>query len=82
MKILILDSGVYTAHPAFRNGTIDGYGLVYDEQEDCCIRVADLEDQIGHGTAVYDLIRKNCTCADIRMVKIFEEALELSSLRA
>ncbi|MCL2050246.1 MAG: DUF1611 domain-containing protein [Lachnospiraceae bacterium] len=78
MKILIMDSGVHKEHPALTAEKFDGYGLVYDAAKDKCNSTIDFTDNIGHGTAVYNLIRKNCMDANIKVVKIFDEDFEIS----
>lgn len=78
MEILIIDSGVYFNHPALRLKKIDGYGLTYNSDTQCCVRIDDFEDQIGHGTAVFDLIQRNCPEAKIKNIKIFNHDFDLS----
>lgn len=78
MEIIIIDSGVYAGHPALKNECIYGYGLKYSAESQNCFRVDDFEDNIGHGTAVFHLIRKGCKEADIKNIKIFNSNFDLS----
>ncbi len=77
MQILIVDSGVYKEHPVFVGEKFDGYGLVFNKTTGKCSRVEDFSDHIGHGTAIYNIIRKNCQSADIKMIKIFGNKFEI-----
>ena len=79
MRIFILDSGVNREHPKLRDLTIEGYGLLYEEGSGRCRKIEDIEDRIGHGTAIYDIISSNCPGdAEIVMIKIFWESMEIS----
>jgi len=77
VQILIMDSGVNSMHPALSNEKFDGFGLIYDESSGECTRIPDFEDNIGHGTAVFHLIRKACPTAEIKVVKIFNDYLTI-----
>lgn len=78
MEIIILDSGVNQEHPRLLNKEIQGYGLTYSEKLKKCIKTSDIEDRIGHGTAVYDIIRQDVLNATIKVIKIFNDSVELS----
>ena len=78
MEIIILDSGVCRKHPKFRNTKIEGYALEYNEKKNECRKISEIEDHIGHGTAVYDIIRQNTSDVTVKMIKIFDNSIELS----
>ena len=77
MQILIVDSGVYREHPSFVDEKFNGYGLIFDKKIGECKRLQDFSDNLGHGTAVYNIIRKNCQEAEIKMIKVFDEKFEI-----
>lgn len=64
VKVLIIDSGVYTKHPALKSHHINGYTYKKGKLE------ANIDDDIGHGTAIYGIL---CECepvADITCIRI------------
>lgn len=69
MRIGIIDSGVYAAHPHV-GGVAGGIGIRADGCED-----PDYLDRLGHGTAVTAVIREKAPQAEIFAVKIFYESL-------
>jgi subtilase family protein len=69
MKIGVIDSGVYAAHPHV-NGVAGGIGITSDGREQ-----SDYTDHLGHGTAVTAVIREKAPEAEIFAVKIFHESL-------
>lgn len=77
MKIGIIDSGVRKEHPAFAGKNIQGCSLKYEEGRGV-YQVEDFSDQCGHGTAVYNLVEKGVSDAEIFNIKIFEEELEIT----
>ena len=80
MDILILDSGIYTGHPFLKKSSVSGYSLWYDEEQNCLVRGDDFEDESGHGTAVYSIIKKGASDANIRVIKIFREDLAITEM--
>ncbi len=66
IDIVLIDSGVNTGHPALKNEKISGLNLLEPENP------KDIEDKIGHGTAVYYLLRRYAPKAHIFPIKIFD----------
>ena len=64
--IVLIDSGVNSNHPMLKNCVISGLNLT--GQGD----LYDIEDKIGHGTAVYFLLHKFASNAKILPLKIFD----------
>jgi len=64
VRIGIVDSGVYRAHPSV--GAIAGEVVIAGE---------DITDHLGHGTAVTATIRAEAPEADLYIVKIFDRSL-------
>lgn len=64
VRVAILDSGIFAAHPAV--GMIAGCAVIVGE---------DITDHIGHGTAVAATIRRLAPHAEIYVVKIFDRSL-------
>ena len=69
MKVGIIDSGVFAAHPHV-NGVAGGIGIAADGREQ-----SDYTDRLGHGTAVTAVIREKAPEAEVFAVKIFHDAL-------
>ena len=57
IKIAIVDSGVNREHESFKNDNLRGYSLKIGANGDV-IKENDFSDSIGHGTAIYYLIKK------------------------
>lgn len=66
IKIAILDSGVMKNHSHFCNDTITGFSLQGGEPQEI------YNDEFGHGTAIYNIIRECRDFADIINIKINE----------
>ena len=64
VRVVILDSGVKKSHKRFNEDQIQGYTL-YKEGVS-----PDFEDTYGHGTAIYNIIRKVKDIADITNIKL------------
>ena len=64
IKIIIIDSGVNVSHPNFENDRISGFlwekGEIYNN----------IDDNFGHGTAVYGIIRSVKHFAEIINIKL------------
>ena len=64
VKIAILDSGIRASHPKLLQYTFRGYNITNDS--------SDIEDVLGHGTAITGIIKNIVPCAEIFSVKIFD----------
>ena len=64
VKIVILDSGIRTSHPKLTQYTFSGYNIINDS--------SNIEDRLGHGTAITGIIKNLVPCAEIFAVKIFD----------
>lgn len=64
--IVLIDSGVNLRHPALKNEVISGFNFLDRENQ------KDIKDSIGHGTAVYYLLRRFAPKARILPIKIFD----------
>jgi uncharacterized NAD-dependent epimerase/dehydratase family protein len=71
MKILILDSGVRLDHPSLAGERVEGYGLAFDNELRGFKKTVSFADESGHGTAVYNIIKKSLPGSEIKMIKIF-----------
>jgi subtilisin family serine protease len=72
VRVAIIDSGVYAAHPHVQ-GVAGGISLVRGAEP------GDYIDRNGHGTAVAAAIREKAPAADLFAVKIFDRALAASA---
>lgn len=64
IRIVILDSGVRMSHPRLNNCKISGYNINNNSR--------DIEDYLGHGTAIAGIINQHVPQAEIFMIKIFD----------
>lgn len=64
--IVLIDSGVNIKHPVFKRMDIQGINLTRDNS------INNIEDNIGHGTAIYYLLKTFTSCAEILPIKIFD----------
>lgn len=64
VKIAIRDSGIRTSHPKLAQYTFSGYNITNDS--------SNIEDRLGHGTAITGIIKNLVPCAEIFAVKIFD----------
>src|SRR5437763_5780038 len=69
VRVAIIDSGVYAAHPHV-GGVAGGVGF----DENGC-RHSDYVDRLGHGTAVTAAIREKAPDAELFAVKVFDRSL-------
>ncbi len=67
IKVAIIDSGVKSDHKAFLDDCIDCITVLED---------GDIEDHLGHGTAIYNILRKNIPEIEIVNIKVFAEDYE------
>ncbi|MDR2045275.1 MAG: DUF1611 domain-containing protein [Clostridium sp.] len=74
--IVIIDSGVNTNHPLL----LDEYIVGIEISENLAVS-SGIADSIGHGTAVYYLMRKYAPKANIIVVKIFDATLDTDLAR-
>src|SRR6059058_5591450 len=72
VRVAIIDSGVYAAHPHV--GGVAG-GVAFDENG---CRHSDYVDRLGHGTAVTAAIKEKAPDAELYAVKVFDRALSTS----
>lgn len=66
IDIVLIDSGVNREHPALKNEEISGLNLLDTENP------RNIEDNVGHGTAIYYLLRRYAPKAHIFPIKIFD----------
>lgn len=74
VSIAILDSGVNTKHEKFTNRVIKGKTLQIDSAKKVNV-IDEFEDEIGHGTAIYDIISSVAMNAEITNYKILSDRL-------
>jgi subtilisin family serine protease len=73
VRVVVVDSGVYAAHPHV-GGVAGGVGIDADgSMHD------DFVDRIGHGTAVTAVIREKAPEAEIWVAKVFDRELAASA---
>lgn len=72
VKIIIIDSGVEKNHDAFLNIKINGCRAYLNEKEEIEFD-DDFSDDFGHGTAIFDIIKKNAPNAEIYNIKMFDK---------
>ncbi len=65
-RVTIIDSGVNLSHPLIMNDEINGFGYSNGEIID------DVVDTFGHGTAIYNIIRNQCSSSDILNIKLYD----------
>jgi len=73
VKIVVVDSGVNRKHKDMIKYTFNGCNLVNEEAIS-----SDIEDQLGHGTGVVSIIKKMSPDAEIYILKIFQDKLEVN----
>lgn len=78
IKIVVLDSGVDPHHPRMQDYSFtEGVSIIADDAD---YRVAeDFIDRIGHGTAVTSIIKRLVPEAEIYVVRIFQDWLEVKT---
>lgn len=64
INVAILDTGVKKDHPAFNNCSVEGFSFAKSDL------LRDFNDEFGHGTAVYNIIRKSNSSTNITNIKI------------
>ncbi|MCL2311270.1 MAG: S8 family serine peptidase [Firmicutes bacterium] len=65
IKIAVIDSGIKIDHPKLAQYTFSGYNITNDSNN--------IEDRLGHGTAITGIIKNHVPCAEIFAVKIFDD---------
>lgn len=75
---IIIDSGLNTNHQKVLGAKYKGIHLYYAEQQGKIVEDFEIEDKIGHGTAVFYTIWKENKNAKILIVKIFDDEVEVS----
>ncbi len=75
-RIAIIDSGVHISHLKYKDEKIEGYSISFKNGE--ITRKEDFDDRVGHGTAVYDIIRTKNPSSKIVNIKVYDEEDELS----
>lgn len=70
VRIVVIDSGVYSSHPHV-GGVAGGVGV----DAEGAIGV-DFVDRLGHGTAVTAVIREKAPGADVWVARVFERRLD------
>ncbi|CAG9623697.1 S8 family serine peptidase [Sutcliffiella rhizosphaerae] len=71
INIVILDSGVSSSHPKFKNIKFRGISIT-DTKKRYKIE-DDVIDKLGHGTAVTSIIKKLVPNSNITIIKIFQD---------
>lgn len=74
-QVVIIDSGVNMQHPRFKTLSIVNQFNAIDGS-------SDIQDRVGHGTAVANIIHTICDSAELTIVKIYDQDLsaDLSTL--
>lgn len=73
--IIIIDSGVNIAHEVYKNVDINTVNYKFNSENKIVVNNYDIDDLIGHGTAVFSIINKGCAKAKILNVKLFEKEM-------
>jgi uncharacterized NAD-dependent epimerase/dehydratase family protein len=69
--IVIVDSGVNTEHSSLKETSVQGIKMSLIQEN---IEISnDFNDEYGHGTAVYNIIRKHSPEANILNIKLFSD---------
>lgn len=71
-NIVIIDSGVKQSHPCFKNKQFEGVHFFKNEDGVICYD-NDIEDKVGHGTAVTGILTKHNVNDKFIIVRIFED---------
>lgn len=74
VKVAVIDTGVHAGHPHV--GGISG-GIGFDQEGRA---TDDLQDRLGHGTAVAAAIREKAPASDLVAVKVFDRRLVTTGL--
>lgn len=77
--IIIIDSGVDVNNKVFEEITINKLCLRLDENNNL-IEHNKFVDTIGHGTAVFSIIKKRCSDANILNIKIFDDEMQIEEM--
>ncbi|MGZ4107630.1 MAG: S8 family serine peptidase [Tumebacillaceae bacterium] len=75
IRIVVMDSGVNVQHQDLQSYSFSGLSI--QQEEEGVFRVTeDIQDTLGHGTAVSAIIKKLVPQAEIFAVKVFQDELE------
>lgn len=72
--IAIIDSGLFTDHKDINYCKYEGIHCYYEKNKFVCDQ--NYIDEIGHGSAIYHIIRRENKDAKILVVKVFEKNME------
>lgn len=75
VRVVVIDSGICSFHD-FGESIIGGIGI--DELDGKCTVINNFEDEIGHGTAVVDILLKTAPHVKVFCVKIFDNDIVTS----
>lgn len=76
-KVVVIDSGISMRNSWIDSQQVKGISLVFGNR----ISISnDIEDKFGHGTSVYDIIKKHDPVADIFVLKIFDDNNKLPTI--
>lgn len=78
IKIVVLDSGVDPHHPQMQDYSFTTGVSIIAEGDEYSLAEA-FTDQIGHGTAVTSIIKRLAPEAEIYVIKIFQDWLEVKT---
>lgn len=74
-KIVIIDSGIKRLHPKLKNISYTGFHFYKDENGNIREDI-DVEDCLGHGTAVAGILAQQCPENTFVIIRIFEREYE------
>ena len=67
--IVIVDTGISTVHPFIKQYDDEGLTITMNQGKEKI--TYDIDDEIGHGTSIYGIIRKRCDDAKLYIIKVF-----------
>lgn len=77
IKLVIIDSGVCKNHIVFKNSSFKGIFIKQNYKENKIEISHDIEDKIGHGTAITYILSSLRKHVDIYIVKIFNDEMDV-----
>lgn len=78
--IVIVDTGISTGHPFTKQ--YDDKGIALTINQDKVYITYDIDDEIGHGTSIYGIIKKKCSDATIYIIKVFSSSEDEQSINS